>query len=248
VNPDKGNTSEWLIVSRRDQADHSRPDSLPDGELSGRGVGDREGPLDEPGNRVEHLERALEELKADSLGKEKALRLELDILRNEISRREQIARKEALALRNAVALSVPPTRAAAEQPRATGEGAMPSFFKLADEVAARVEKIEGRVSDANRAVRELAGPGDGVEPGEPGATTAESPDVSPIESKPDRPDINRISFEQLRELGLTVTQAARLLAARDSRGQFRSLEEIDELLDFPREIAARLKRIFRAVA
>ena len=42
-------------------------------------------------------------------------------------------------------------------------------------------------------------------------------------------DVNEASFEQFRALGLSVSQCARLIATRDIRGGFKSLEEIDEI-------------------
>ena len=48
-----------------------------------------------------------------------------------------------------------------------------------------------------------------------------------------RVDINSASFEDLRALGLSVTQGARLVALRDARGGFKSEEELAELPGFP---------------
>ena len=51
-----------------------------------------------------------------------------------------------------------------------------------------------------------------------------------------------LDFEQLRELGLSVTQAARVLASRDARGRFRSLDEINDLWGFSRDLIDSLMR------
>jgi DNA uptake protein ComE-like DNA-binding protein len=48
-------------------------------------------------------------------------------------------------------------------------------------------------------------------------------------------DLNEASFEDLRELGLSVTQSARVIAYRDTRGGFDSLEELDEIPGLPRD-------------
>jgi DNA uptake protein ComE-like DNA-binding protein len=58
--------------------------------------------------------------------------------------------------------------------------------------------------------------------------------------------INSADWDQLRELGLSVTDSARLLANREVRGGFSSLEELDELEEFPSEIVDLLKAHFRA--
>lgn len=54
--------------------------------------------------------------------------------------------------------------------------------------------------------------------------------------------LNEASFEQLRELGLSVNQAARLIAQRDQRGGFSSTDELDGLYGMPREIVDTLRR------
>jgi DNA uptake protein ComE-like DNA-binding protein len=57
--------------------------------------------------------------------------------------------------------------------------------------------------------------------------------------------LNDASFEQLRELGLSVTQTARVIAYRDTRGGFDSLDELDEIPGLPKEtrvaLASRLR-------
>jgi DNA uptake protein ComE-like DNA-binding protein len=54
-------------------------------------------------------------------------------------------------------------------------------------------------------------------------------------------DVNDATFEQFRDLGLSVTQSARLIAHRDARGGFDSLDELDEVPGIP----AALKRTLR---
>jgi DNA uptake protein ComE-like DNA-binding protein len=54
-------------------------------------------------------------------------------------------------------------------------------------------------------------------------------------------DLNAMSFEQLRELGLSVTQSARLIAYRDTRGGFDSLDELDEVPGLPKELRRALR-------
>lgn len=55
------------------------------------------------------------------------------------------------------------------------------------------------------------------------------------------PDVNEVSFEQLRELGLSVTQSARVIAYRETRGGFDSLEELDEIPGLPKDTRGILK-------
>ena len=46
-------------------------------------------------------------------------------------------------------------------------------------------------------------------------------------------DLNSASFEQLREVGLSTTQAARLIARRDRLGGFGSVAELEEIPGLP---------------
>jgi DNA uptake protein ComE-like DNA-binding protein len=58
-------------------------------------------------------------------------------------------------------------------------------------------------------------------------------------------DLNEAKFEELRELGLSVTQSARLIAYRDVRGGYDSLDELDEIpglsAETRRELRGRLQ-------
>lgn len=54
--------------------------------------------------------------------------------------------------------------------------------------------------------------------------------------------LNDATFEELRELSLSVTQCARLIATREMRDGFDSFNELEELRGFPRETIALLKR------
>jgi DNA uptake protein ComE-like DNA-binding protein len=55
-------------------------------------------------------------------------------------------------------------------------------------------------------------------------------------------NLNTVTFEQLREASLTVTQATRLLAHRERLGRFGSVDELDEVPGFPQEVVEDLKR------
>lgn len=58
-------------------------------------------------------------------------------------------------------------------------------------------------------------------------------------------DLNRVTFEQLREFGLSVTQSARLIAHRDVRDGYGSLDDLDSLTGFPSETITELKSRLR---
>lgn len=54
-------------------------------------------------------------------------------------------------------------------------------------------------------------------------------------------NLNTVTFEQLREQGLSVTQATRLLAHRERIGGFKSADDLDDVPGFPPEVLADLK-------
>jgi DNA uptake protein ComE-like DNA-binding protein len=54
-------------------------------------------------------------------------------------------------------------------------------------------------------------------------------------------DLNTASFEQLREFGLSVTQAARLIGQREQHGGFGSVDDVDGVVGLPRDVKQSLK-------
>ena len=58
----------------------------------------------------------------------------------------------------------------------------------------------------------------------------------------ERLSINDASYEELRTLGLSVTQTGRVLAHREQIGGFTSLDQLDEIPGFPRAFLDELKR------
>lgn len=58
-------------------------------------------------------------------------------------------------------------------------------------------------------------------------------------------DLNEMTFEQLCAIGLSATQARRVLARRDELGGFGSVAELDQLIGFPESILDALKHRVR---
>jgi competence protein ComEA len=54
-------------------------------------------------------------------------------------------------------------------------------------------------------------------------------------------NLNTITFEQLREQNLSVTQATRLLAHRERLGGFQSVDDLDQVAGFPQDVLTDLK-------
>lgn len=61
------------------------------------------------------------------------------------------------------------------------------------------------------------------------------------EGEAEDPNLNQISFEALRSLGLTVNQAARVISVRDQVGGFASVDGVDAVPGLPGEIREKLK-------
>ena len=59
-------------------------------------------------------------------------------------------------------------------------------------------------------------------------------------------DVNNATFEQFRELGMTVTQATRVIAYRDRAGGFGQVDDLDAVPGFPKDFLGELKERFTA--
>jgi DNA uptake protein ComE-like DNA-binding protein len=66
-----------------------------------------------------------------------------------------------------------------------------------------------------------------------------------VEGNGDPLDLNRASFEEVRALGVSATQATRVISARDAVGAFASLDELDRLPGFSAEQLEALKASVR---
>jgi DNA uptake protein ComE-like DNA-binding protein len=103
------------------------------------------------------------------------------------------------------------------------------------ELRSRIEQLESQLADANQ--------GD--------AEPKEKPEEKPKESGPRRrrkagrtdgkPNVNSVTFEDLRDLGLSVTQSARVIAYRDVRDGYESLDELDEVPGLPKTTRRALR-------
>ena len=54
--------------------------------------------------------------------------------------------------------------------------------------------------------------------------------------------LSTASFEELRDMGLSVTQAKRIIKRRDEHGGFRTIDELDEIPGFPKDFLADIKQ------
>ena len=81
-------------------------------------------------------------------------------------------------------------------------------------------------------------------PPQPPAPEPPAPVATPSFGAPaggDQINLNSVTFEQLREQNLSVTQATRLLAHRERLGGFKSVDDLDQVAGFPVELVDDLK-------
>jgi DNA uptake protein ComE-like DNA-binding protein len=125
--------------------------------------------------------------------------------------------------------------------------------KRADEAEERAVEADQRAEEAGRraatAEKQLETAGrkgrEAEPPAGPTLTTAPRPPgrkPHPGRGGNSKLDLNAASFDDLRDLGLTVEQSARLIALRDLRSGFQSLKDLDGLPDLPRKVVTRLKQ------
>jgi competence protein ComEA len=85
----------------------------------------------------------------------------------------------------------------------------------------------------------VPGPVGAPPPSPPGAPAGQAPPPAGAGSSI---NLNTVTFEQLRQENLSVTQATRLLAHRERLGRFGSVDELDQVPGFPQEVLDDLKR------
>ncbi len=97
----------------------------------------------------------------------------------------------------------------------------------------KLEQIAAGNSDAARTAQERQ-----PAPAERPPLKPSSDDLAQLEGA----DLNDLRFEELRTLGLSTTQAARLLAARERLGGFSGLDQLDAVPGIPAQTRDELKR------
>ena len=65
---------------------------------------------------------------------------------------------------------------------------------------------------------------------------------APAPSSEEKLNVNQATYDDLRRLRLSVTQTGRVLDYRETLGGFKSLDQLDEIAGFPRDLITELKR------
>jgi DNA uptake protein ComE-like DNA-binding protein len=116
--------------------------------------------------------------------------------------------------------------------------------RLRRELAEAQKQAAGEAGRAERAERKVASLGQRIEAMKRAAAQASAvahPDGA--QASPDGGiDLNTASFEQLRALGLSVTQAARVIGQREQHGGFSAVDDVDAIVGIPRAVKQTLKQ------
>jgi DNA uptake protein ComE-like DNA-binding protein len=115
--------------------------------------------------------------------------------------------------------------------------------KAIDEVLTRLDSIEQRLSTMDSRLEGVEGVAAEVWHRDQSATEQARAAAEDLDRLKGIAKLNEASFEQLRTIGLSGTQAARLLAAREARSGFESVDELESIPGFPPALIAELKQL-----
>ncbi len=114
-----------------------------------------------------------------------------------------------------------------------------------DALRKRVEELESELADAKKRVtpKETGSRAEWVpEVKAEGESEARArPAATGKRAKGGKVDLNSATFEELRDLGLSVTLSARLIAYRDVRGGFESLDELNGIPGFAKDTLRQIR-------
>jgi DNA uptake protein ComE-like DNA-binding protein len=117
-----------------------------------------------------------------------------------------------------------------ENKNAERQSALSAGLSRATEAISGLQSAVAEISEAQAAIEGATGP-----------RSAWIPDPPQEVDEGERVDVNTASFEELRQVGLSVTQAARLLAMRDAAGRLGSVDDLDALPGLPEDLLAAIK-------
>jgi DNA uptake protein ComE-like DNA-binding protein len=135
---------------------------------------------------------------------------------------------EQRAIKGILTLEDDLARAKEESARAKGSPTAVESARAVDAIRKELRKAEAGARRARTGAAEKT-------PLSPAPPTAQPSPAG------ERVDLNSASFEQLRGLKMSVTQARRVIAYRDQRDGFDSVDDLDEVPGFPRAFLAEVK-------
>ena len=162
-----------------------------------------------------------------------------------------LAERHSADLERVSDLIVEETRRAREADQAL-EGDLKARLAAAEQRSISVtDSLSGRLDALERdALAAEAAPGDPQASGAGPSSAPPSTEPEPADTGADGSvevyEINEVTFEQLRALGCSSTQAARILGRRSSVGPFEGADALDQVPGLPAEFRASLKQRLRA--
>jgi hypothetical protein len=247
----RSQADDWLVGPGRPKGE--KPPAKPSAGAS------EEAATDALAKRLDEDERALADLRVrlDALESGRTVRKLTDELRieirewlteelNRIATRLEISEPAAAAAAPAVDLSARERQVLEDS----------DFLPYAERVEEQLREVEERVERAGQSVRDMSAgqpPTRSTRPGPSAdAPGREAEEASVDDASADDASghvvsravaaLNKLTFEQLRDLGLSVTQSARLLARRDARGSLASFDDLSDLAGFSREVLDQLRK------
>jgi DNA uptake protein ComE-like DNA-binding protein len=187
----------------------------------------------------EQLRSAIAKVEAETEARRKA---EIDGLTTELegereSRNEVIEKAERLAAEadeRAAAAEIELADAAAER---NGQEAVTDEQPAVEAPKERSRRFRAKARKAAEPKRTAKAKSSKAAEAEAGKT-----DASTTASRRGRPlDANQVTFEELRELGMSITQATRVIAYRERQDGFDTLDDMDTIPGFPEDLLAELK-------
>jgi DNA uptake protein ComE-like DNA-binding protein len=127
-------------------------------------------------------------------------------------------------------------------------GQVPELQAKLRESTRRIEELESelaetkrQLADANKRSPTKSTGGPERKSAAPAKSARRPRRKSAAKLKEEKVDLNTATFEDLRGLGLAITQSARLIAYRDVRGGFESLSELEEISGLSKRTLAELR-------
>lgn len=197
--------------------------------------------LREAERRAEEAERRAEQAMSLMASEDELLRMQAELARvlDQIAEaQERIRRADERTRRALAAINAPLPHADGDQSEADEEAEAEEYGQAAaGDDAAAVPDARGVTDDAEDRGGEPAAP---AEEGDAVPEQADGERQPEPEPRGRLIDINRASYDELRQLGLSLTLTGRVLAAREKRGGFASLDDLDQIPGFS---AGELRRI-----
>jgi DNA uptake protein ComE-like DNA-binding protein len=116
---------------------------------------------------------------------------------------------------------------------------------LADTLKRFVISDEGQQRQLAEAMERLTQAEEALEAGaqaQGGRSTPARRNAEAVKLPNGKLDVNSLTFEQFRALGLTATQSSRMIALRDRVGNFSDIDQINDVVGLPARTRTMLKR------